>query len=312
MPNKLWIQLALVFFLASCSWKPNSISYQEQYAHLNTSQPTPTFLSESDYALFILVDARHLDYSNSQTFLQTMTKHPSNGCKECSVGHAWILLRGLDKNGKRIEIEGGHSGEWGVVQPKYFEGMMRYALEGDPNPVRYLWEEMQDGVFQQGNGGHIPTFAAKINLTQEEYEAIYSYIQPNAYPYRRYSLTKRQCASFVVQAAALAGINLESEVTIPIAKYALIGGECIKLWSNPEYSQITIATPDLLEKSLIEQVKREGMEYALPWYLRNKSCQAPPFSWDTITRFPERYFRHRSTFPKRYSKASSSRVLTTS
>ena len=80
------------------------------------------------------------------------SKHPSDGSKNGDVGHAWIYLQG-NVNGESIVIEGGHSGELGICQPKYFDGIMNYVeygyadsscgemccLRNEPNPVKYLW-----------------------------------------------------------------------------------------------------------------------------------------------------------------------------
>ena len=155
------------------------------------------------YFLVLAVEARQLDYSHGKAFLKTMVKHPSDGTKNGDVGHAWILLRG-----RNITIEGGHSGERGCCQPKYFEGVMDYLEAGYRNPAQYLWEVQRDGFFQKGNGGHRPTFAVKVNLTKGEFEAIRNFIDPRHYDYANYAITGSQCASFVARVAQIAGLEL--------------------------------------------------------------------------------------------------------
>lgn len=247
---------------------------------------------ESDYFLIILVDARHIDTSNSQTFLQTMTKHPANGSKEGDVGHAWIYLKGRD-----FAIEGGHTGEYGVIRPRYADGMMQYLSQGDHNPVRYLWESLDDGIFQRGCGGHSPTYAAKFDLTQEQYESILTFIHPERYPYKKYSLTGRQCTSFVAQVAALAGIHLPTEVTMKIYPTAKISRERVRLWNDPQYASITFSSPDALEQSLIAAVRRGEAQPALAWYKKHVGEAKKEASIvDTLRKFPARYLRHLSTF----------------
>lgn len=245
----------------------------------------------------MLVDAKHLDYSNSQSFLQTMSKHPSDGCKDCTVGHAWILLEGFDINGERILVEGGHSGELGINEPTYFEGVMEYVAQNDPDPVRYLWKERSDGFWQSGSGGHRPSFAARIGITKEQFNEIMMFIDEERYPYSRYDLANRQCSTLVLQVAALAGVTLEAEVFIPVTQYGRAGGETLKLWTDPKYSTITLASPDVLEKSLMTLVKNGQAEKALDWYQRiGDTNLTSETALQKIKRFPLRYLRHLSTF----------------
>lgn len=246
----------------------------------------------SPYFLILLVDAPHLDYSHSQSFFQTLTKHPLTASKRGRVGHAWIYLKGGG-----AAIEGGHSGEEGVIRPKYGEGMLALARAGDPNPARYLFEPLDDGYFQEGSGGHIPTFAAKIPLNREQYRDIATFIHPKRYPYHRYSLTGRQCVTFVQQVASIAGVTLDCDVTMEILPTAKVGGVHYRLFSDSRYSEITFASPDKLESSLMELVAAGEAEPALHWY--RKKCgvknRGEPFIV-TLCSFFSRYKRHLGTF----------------
>ena len=289
--------LFLMFMLSimtSCSWKPQSIYYQEQYKYLEMQPKEKTSLTEStEYFIVFLVDAKHLDYTNSQTFLKTFTKHPSTGNKECNVGHAWIYLKGMDKNNKSIVIEGGHSGELGVSKLRYVDGISLLAQNNNGNPISYLWEPLNDGFFQQGNGGHNPTFAAKVNLTKQQFWDIYTFIHPKNYPYKEYSLTARQCASFIAQIAALLDICIESEVTLPINQYAFFLGQKIPLWTDSRYSEITFSSPDIIEKSLFDLVSKGHAESVKYWYLK-KTVFVQESCVKKITSFPKRLYRHLS------------------
>ncbi|MEM1282685.1 MAG: hypothetical protein AAGG81_03945 [Chlamydiota bacterium] len=292
MINKLITLFASSIFLVSCSTKPTTQSYCKQYAHIHNHTCQSQQMNETDYFLIILVDARHLDYSNSQRFLQTFTKHPANGSKEANVGHAWIYLKGKDS-----VIEGGHTGEYGVIRPRYVDGIMQLVSESDRNPIRYLWESLDDGVFQKGAGGHTPSYAAKFNITQEQYHAILSYIHPNRYLYRNYSLTGRQCTSFVSQVAALADIDIDTDVTMQILPNAKISCCSLPLWEDARYASITFASPDILEKNLIEKVKKGEAECAISWYQQHTNLDKTKTSLlHTLEQFPYRYQRHRSTF----------------
>ena len=120
--------LILLGSLSACSWSPRSCEYRRHYAYLKRDVPTGT-LSEADNYLVLLVNARHLDYTNGASLIRTVAKHPSDGTKNGDVGHAWIMLHGI-VDGRHVHIEGGHSGELGRCQPRYFEGVAKYAAEG--------------------------------------------------------------------------------------------------------------------------------------------------------------------------------------
>lgn len=274
--------LGLAVVLASvvgCS-RPHTTAYREMYAHLEN--PKPRFrpsMREKPYFLVILVDARHLDYTDCHSFITTVAKHPSDMSKTGDVGHAWIYLQGMN-NGVPVYIEGGFSGERGIVQPQYFDGIMNYIDYGcvdpwrerpeayvyEPNPVKYLWETQYDGFFQWGSGIHTPSYAAKIDLTEEQFWTIVRFVE--SYDYVHYSLVGNQCSSYITQIGALIGLDLEATVGLPIDSMIDFGGEKLQLWKDPQYSVLPISTPDFLEKRLMELVAEGRAEYALDWYER--------------------------------------------
>ena len=59
--------------------------------------------NRSDCFLVILVDAKGIDYSTAQTFLQTMHKHPRGNKQDRSAGHAWRLGRFPNLMQRRIQ-----------------------------------------------------------------------------------------------------------------------------------------------------------------------------------------------------------------
>lgn len=269
--------------LSSCHFC--SKGYRNFYAHLvqKPYQHSCT-MQESTYFLIVLVAARHLDYSDNAKFFQTVSKHPGTGSRNGDVGHAWIYLQG-EIDGQKIVVEGGHSGERGNIQAKYFEGIMNYQEWGysnptreqkqhsryEPNPVKYLWAVQADGFFQSGSGGHKPTYAAKISLSKEEFFEILHFIHPDHYPYSQYALIDCQCSSFVTRVAALANWRLASEVTMRIQPQVYYNRQKIRLWEDSCYSSLTFSTPDAVERSLMQAVKEGQAEFALDWYLKNKN-----------------------------------------
>lgn len=196
----------------------------------------------SDYSLTIYVDAKHFDYRSAEKCLKSFAR-------QGSFGHAWISLKGI-RNGSPIKIEGGHSGELGSKQPRYFDGVAGLVEVGDPNPIRYLWLEQQDGFFQQGSGGHTPTFSACRAITREQFEKIEAYIR--TYDYVHYTLSDHQCCSFAVDVASLADWRLDADVTLSIPQIITFRGLKMRLWQDPRYAELTFCTPDRLEGSLKE------------------------------------------------------------
>lgn len=260
----------LIALLCGCAWAPRSEHYRESYSHLRCV-PTGE-ISLSDYQLIILVCARHLDYSHSQGLLKTVAKHPQDGSLTGDVGHAWVMLCGPDGY-----LEGGHSGELGLDEPKYFDGVMDLIEMGDPNPVRYMHKTLWDGYFEEGSGGFSPTYAIKKDLTKEQYHAIRYYIAH--YDYAAYSLTNRQCLLFVQEIAQIAGLNLDSDMNVPVGQYVRVGNQFFKVWTDESYSCLPLMSPDILEKSMMEAVYRGDAEYALDWYRQHYDQGGKKTEW---------------------------------
>lgn len=238
-----------------------------------------TACEKESYALVILVDAYHLDYSGVEPFFRSVAKNALRNRKRVGMGglgHAWIRLEG-EYQGEKFILEGGHSGERETSPPGYFDGIMNYSEWGyaeptaaqkrapcyEPNPIKYLWTIRSDGYFQRGAGGHIPTYAAKISLTRAQFEAILAYIRPSRYCFAHYALMGPQCCTFVANIAAFAGVKLDCDVVMSIAPACFFRNMTIRLWEDPRYSRLTIATPDGVERSLKEAVERGEATYAL-------------------------------------------------
>lgn len=195
----------------------------------------------SEHTLVINVDAKHLDYSSNRAFLLSVIKNRGY------FGHAWIELYGPS-----YKLVGGHSGECGILQPKYFDGIMDYNEMGDPNPIKYLWEDLNDGFFQKGSGGHKATYSINLALTKEQFNTIRVFIEN--YDFTPYSLRGKQCCSFVSEVAKLAGIHLEYKMKMSIQQSIWFRGYLVRFWEDPKYSIFHFGSPDVLEDSLKKMI----------------------------------------------------------
>ena len=282
LPNFLKIILIslFAFMMTSCAVAPvpKSELWQQQYQHLNYTIPENNHFTKSEYYIVFLVAARHLDYSDSRILFEAVS-NIDNKMRRSRVGHSWIYLRDI-KDREIIIMEGGQSVGFGKLETGFVEGVVNLANYGyaeptaaekqhyryEPNPIKHLWDERNDGFYQQGSGLLAPTFAAKVDITQEQFEKVLAFMDPDKHSYKKFSLTGKQCSSFVAEAAELVGLKLEHVVTIDIPPEFELNGKRYRLWQNPKYSKLTFSTPDVLECSLIQLVMEGRAEYALDWY----------------------------------------------
>lgn len=231
------------------------------------TRPSPvsiylTDTKEPDFELWVFVDARGLNYRSAEACIKSLVRRHREDL-EGDVGHAWFLLYGNLSDGK-VWRYGGHSGETGRGMPTYIQGVIE-RIELGGNPVSYFWENLDDGFFEEGDGGHLPTMVAKVALSCEEFGVAWAYTDSRHYDYQTYSLTEHQCCTLVEEVARIAGIVLDSRVTVPIERTVRWAGRNVVLWEDPKYAQITLPTPDKLQESLREAVKAGKMQsYILP------------------------------------------------
>ena len=263
LPLFKYLGFLLLLSLVSCRAPHvhHSPAYLQQYQHLSLIRhPLNTLEAESPYTLTIYVRAPRLDYTSFLKLCHSTQVHPVDGNRNGDVGHAWVRLVG-QRDGETLCVEGGHTGDFGHSCPKYAVGIRKLIEKGDPNPIRYIWTTKHDGIFQPGNGGHSPTFAAKFNLTQKQFEKALRVV--NSYDYQTYRLLDRQCASFAVAVAQAAEIELDHTLDIEIEPVIRLYGCSVPLWSDPYYRRIKLTTPDILERSLIYKVA-DGQARAIP------------------------------------------------
>jgi hypothetical protein len=228
----------------------------------------------------IFVDARHLNYQGGRSFFTSLAKHPSDWSKNGDVGHVWIALFGQGK-----KIIGGQTGEREGLT--YTQGVLKGLIKD--NPISLLQKTRYDGMFEKGSGGHSPTFAAKFNLTAEQFQSALRYIQ--TYDFKRYKLTSRQCTTFATGVAAACGICLEETIDLYFPPFFKIGGEIYPLWKDSSFAKVKMATPDRLELSLKEKVLAGEAEYAVDFHPAKDIATLSKEALETVSRAPERIIR---------------------
>lgn len=277
-----FILILLIFIISagSCARKVRSENWKNHYRHLQSPLPLKESITETDYYIVFLVAAAHLDYWDNRALIESLVQYSR---KKDHIGHSWIYLKGI-KDGKPFTMEGGQSGQLGETQPRFFKGVSNYIKYGyanpddsqkknprhEPNPIKYLWDELDDGFFQEGNGDFTPSYAVKVDLTKEQFKEIMNFIDPEKYNYKVFSLVGNQCSSFLASLASMAGLAIEHRVTVKLDPLIVFNNREFRLWTDPEYSNLTFSSPDIIEKSLMKAVKEGRAEYALGWYLDKK------------------------------------------
>lgn len=210
-------------------------------------------MAEHTYSMSVYVSSRGLQYTNSEEFFESLIRQKGTP----TVGHAWIRLIEKDDETVVQDIEGGHSGEFGLIAPQYFTRLLQESENPlVENPVQVLFQPLYDGRFEKGSGDNKPTYAATFDLTQEGFLSLCSLIDVSSgeYPFYKWSLTENNCVIFVLTCLGRIGIVLDARNVVQISPVTFIRGVPIKMWSDERYSQIEVATPDKLEVELKQLV----------------------------------------------------------
>ncbi len=227
------------------------------------------FQGETEYALVVLVDARHLDYSSPSSYLTTLSQTPFS-----HTGHAWVLLIGK-QDGHPWIFEGGHTGEFGRLAPRYFDELVQLSRCKDPNPAKYLFSPLPDGRLEIGSGDHKPTLAAAFSITKEGFDRIMRLFDPDGYDFSQWGLRGPHCVHFVLSCLACVDVDLSCQKEIDLPSSFTYNGEKIALWTDSAYSRLTTETPELLEEQLIDQVYKGGALVATKWYRKMQTSCNP-------------------------------------
>jgi hypothetical protein len=207
------------------------------------SQAVSLSTEPTGYRLVLLTGSIGVDVPNGH--LHVSGGHRTGLLKVTETGHSWVIL---ESPGKRIECG---------LTPKsrnWFGGVSKLQKEGDPDPISYLWRDLPDGKRHGHLRGFHPSFAAAVNLTEEQYAAIAKFI--DGFDFRTFNLMKHECTTFTVETARQVGLELDYQLEIDIPRTARLLGKDYRVWTDPQYSELEIATPDVLERSLRDLAKQ--------------------------------------------------------
>lgn len=212
-----------------------------------------SMLLADERELVVHVSSQGLRYETGEVFLESLLNQGASP----RIGHAWVAL--CKKNDKGIveRIEGGHSGEFGIIAPQYLERLVQSALNPDiANPIQVLYEPLEDGQFERGGGGYTPTFVASFSLTEEGYDTLRTLLEGHSegYPFHLWSLTNYTCVRFVLTCLGRIGIVLDATTRMIVEPVISIRGTPLRMWTDSRFSSLIVDTPEKLEDELKRMV----------------------------------------------------------
>jgi hypothetical protein len=238
-------------------WKAEPIVIVRRFTHdadLDSGVRTP--VGDEGYYLYILNESADWDHSDPTSITFSIWQRP--------WAHSWLML---ESPADRLEC--GHTGDSGLTRPRFHDGVFQRIQEGHPDPIGYLWETMSDGRLQIGKPNRPPTFVWRMPITSRKYQLIHEYVMQRKYD--KFGVRTHNCTDMVIEAAALAGINLIHRIRLTLPPETKIWGRMRRLWTNPEYRLLEYGTPEVLEVDL-RQLARLGIgSDATKWYLGLKS-----------------------------------------
>jgi len=222
-------------------------------ADLDPATETP--VGDEGYYLYILNEAADWDYSDAATLVFSIWQRP--------WAHSWLILES-----PRDRLEFGHTGDLGITKPRFHDGVYQKIRDGDPNPIAYLWQTMSDGQLQIGKPNRPPTFVWRMPITQRRYQLIHEYVMQRNYD--QFGVRSNNCTDFVVEAAALAGINLIHRIRLTLPQETKVLVRKLHAWTDPRYRVLEYGTPEVLDADL-HQLARLGIgSDVTEWYLSLK------------------------------------------
>jgi uncharacterized protein (DUF2249 family) len=222
-------------------------------AELDPATVTP--VGEEGYNLYILNDAANWDYSSTKSLLFSIWQRP--------WAHSWIILESpLDR------LECGHTGDLGEIKARYHDRVFQGIRDGEPDPIAHLWETRSDGQFQVGKPNRPPSFVWRMPITRQRHQLIGEYVMQRKYD--QFGVRSNNCTDMVIEAAALAGINLIHRIRLTGPQETKVWGRRARVWTDPRYRILEYGTPDVLETDLRQLAQLGIGSDVTKWYLALK------------------------------------------
>jgi uncharacterized protein (DUF2249 family) len=234
-------------------WQVQPISIVRRFepdADLDPATVTP--VGDDGYYLYILNDAANWDYSHTKSLLFSIWQRP--------WAHSWIIL---ESPGNRLEC--GHTGDLGEIKARYHDGVFQGIRDGDPDPIAYLWQTRSDGLFQVGKPNRPPSFVWRMPITRQRHQLINEYVMQRKYD--QFGVRSNNCTDMVIEAAALASINLIHRIRLTLPPETKVWGRTARVWTDPQYRILEYGTPDVLETDLRQLAQLGIGSDATAWYL---------------------------------------------
>lgn len=222
-------------------------------ADLDSATGVP--VGDKGYYLYILSEAANWDFSAASSLVFSIWRRP--------WAHSWIILES-----PQTSLEFGHTGDFGVVTPRYHEGVIKQGRAGDPNPIAYLWQTMADGEFQAGKPNRPPSFVWRMPISQGHHQLIQEYV--NQRTYNTFGLRNNNCTDMVATTASLAGINLTHRIRLTLPPETKFLGQTLRVWTDPIYRILEFSTPEVLEMELRQLATMGIGSDVTEWYLALK------------------------------------------
>jgi hypothetical protein len=212
-------------------------------------------VGDEGYYLYILNESANWDHSTPRSILFSIWQRP--------WAHSWLILES-----PQDRLECGHTGDFGLTRPRYHEGVFQRIRDGHTDPIAYLWEMMSDGQFQIGKPNRPPTFVLRMPITKQRYQLIYEYVMKRKYD--QFGVRSNNCTDMVVEAAALAGINLVHRIRLTLPPESDIWGRKRRVWTDPRYRILDYSTPEVLDADLRHLARLGIGSDVTKWYLSLK------------------------------------------
>lgn len=237
-------------------WSAQPIGVESRFARDADLDPaTKSPVGDEGYYLYILNEHANWDYSTASSLVFTIWMRP--------WAHSWLILES-----PRDRLEFGHTGDLGQTQPRYHEGVFQGIRKGDPDPIAYLWQTMNDGQFQTGQPSRPPTFVWRMPITRRRYHLIHEYVMQRTYD--RFGLRSNNCTNLVAEVAALAGIHLIHRIQLTLPQETKFFGRMRRVWTDPRYRILEYATPEVLDADLRHLARLGIGTDVTEWYLSLK------------------------------------------